>query len=114
MVLKFPNPTKRLNLNANKLANVRRDIVNRERLTKMELQAIQLNVKRRDENTRPCETDADITPEERHTNKNRENNKQTESHMQEQLNIDATQSPKSKMRKVQKQQLKQQTRPSTR
>ena len=83
------NPTKRLNLNANKLANVRRDIVNRERLTKMELQAIQLNVKQRDENTTPCETDADITPEERHAKKNRENNKQTESHMQEQLNIDA-------------------------
>ena len=79
------NPTKRLN----KLANIRQDIVNRERLTKMELQAIQLNVKQRDENTRPCETDADITPEERHTNKNRENNKETESHMQEQLNIDA-------------------------
>ena len=31
------NPTKRLNLNASKLANVRRDIVNRERLTKVEL-----------------------------------------------------------------------------
>lgn len=39
------NPTKRLNLNASKLANVRRDIVNRERLTKVELQAIQLKVK---------------------------------------------------------------------
>lgn len=48
-----------------------------------------MHVKQRDENTRPCETDADITPEERHTNKNRENNKQTESMMQEQLNIDA-------------------------
>ena len=55
----------------------------------MELQAIQLKVKQKDENTTPCETDADITPEERHANKNRENNKQTESHMQEQLNIDA-------------------------
>ena len=43
------NLTKRLNLNANKLPNVRRDIVNRERLTKGELQAIQLKVKQRDE-----------------------------------------------------------------
>ena len=82
-------PTKRLNLNANKLANVRRDIGNRERLTKVQLHAIQLKVKQRDENTTPCETDADVTSEERHANKNRENNKQTESHMQEQLNIDA-------------------------
>ena len=76
-------------MNANKLANVRRDVVNRERLTKVELRAIQLKVKQRDENTTPCETDADVTPEEQHANKNRENNKQTESHMQEQLNIDA-------------------------
>ena len=58
-------PTKRLNLNANKLANVRRDIGNRERLTKVQLHAIQLKVKQRDENTTPCETDADVTPEER-------------------------------------------------
>ena len=137
------NPTKRLNLNANKLANVRRDIINRERLTKVELQAIQLKVKQRDENTTPCETDADVTPEERHSNKNRENNKQTESHIQEQLNRDAqdetvnvmkesilkkyeiavetpiNQRPpipkiKKKMRKVQNQQLKQQTGPSIR
>ena len=43
----------------------------------------------RHENTTPCEIDADVTPEERHANKNRENNEQTESHMQEQLNIDA-------------------------
>ena len=83
------NPTKRLNLNANKLANVRRDIINRERLTRVELQAIQLKVKQRDENTTPCEIEADVTPEERHANKNRESNKQTESHMQEQLHIDA-------------------------
>ena len=76
-------------MNANKLANVRRDIFNRKRLSKVELQAIQLKVKQRDENTTPCKTDADVTPEERHANKNRENNKQTESHMQEQLNIDA-------------------------
>ena len=33
------NPTKRLNLNVNKLANVRCDIVHRERLTKMKLPA---------------------------------------------------------------------------
>ena len=82
------NPTKRLNLNGNKLANVRRDIVNRERLTKVELQAIQLKVKQRDENPTPCETDENVTPEERHANKNRENDKQPESLMQEQLNID--------------------------
>ena len=55
----------------------------------MELQAIQLKVRQIDENTTPCETDADATPEELHAIKNRENNKQTESHMQEQLNIDA-------------------------
>ena len=55
----------------------------------MELQAIQLKVKQRDENTTPCETDANVTPEERQANKNRENNKQTELHMQEQLNIDS-------------------------
>ena len=78
------NRTKRLNLNFNKLTNARRDIVNSERLTKMELQAIKLKVKQRDENTTPSETDADITPEERHANKNL-----TESHMQELLNIDA-------------------------
>ena len=46
-------------------------------------------MKQRNENTTPCETDANVTPEERHANKNRENDKQTESHMQEQLNIDA-------------------------
>ena len=67
------NPTKRLNLNAYKLANVCCDIVNRERLTKVELQAIQLKVKQRDENPTPCETDENVTPEERHANKNREN-----------------------------------------
>ena len=55
----------------------------------MELQAIQLKVKQRDENTTPCETDVDVTPEERFANKNQENNKQTELHMQEQLDIDA-------------------------
>ena len=68
---------------------MRRDIVNRERLTRVELQAIQLKVKQRDENTTPCEIGADVTPEERHANKNRESNKQTESQMQEQLHIDA-------------------------
>ena len=76
-------------MNSSKLANVRRDIVNRERLTRVELQAIQLKVKQRDKNTTPYETDANVTPEQRHANKNRENDKQTESHMQEQLNIDA-------------------------
>ena len=55
----------------------------------MEVKAIQLKVKQRNENTTPYQTDADVTPEERHANKNQENNKQTESHMQEQLNIDA-------------------------
>ena len=70
------NPTKRLNLNSNKLANVRRDIVNGERLTKVEVQAIQLKVKQRDGNTTSCEGDANVTPEEQHANKNQENDKQ--------------------------------------
>ena len=63
--------------------------VNRERLTKLELQAIQLKVKQRDENPTPCETDENVTPKQRHANKNRENDKQTEPLMQEELNIDA-------------------------
>ena len=46
-------------------------------------------MKQRDEIPTPCETDENVTPEERHANKNRENALQTESHMQEQLNIDA-------------------------
>ena len=68
------NPTKKLtgNLNVNKLANVRRDIVNRERLTKMKLPAIQLSVMQRVENTTPYTRDANAVPQEQNKNNNQE------------------------------------------
>ena len=81
-------PTKRLNLNANKLANVCRDSVNRERLTKMKLPAIQLRVKQRYENTTPYMRDANAVPEEQNANKNQEIDKNNESDVQEPLSID--------------------------
>ncbi|CAH3170788.1 unnamed protein product [Porites lobata] len=66
------NPTKKLNLNVNKLANVCRDMVSRERLTKMKLPAIQLSVKQRVENTTPYTRDANAVPEEQNKNNNQE------------------------------------------
>ena len=65
------NPNKRLNLNANKLANVRRDIVNKERLTKLELHAIKLKAKE-NESTTPCERNPNVTPEEQNMNEKQE------------------------------------------
>ena len=56
------NPTKKLSLNVNKLANVSRDMVNRERLTKIKLPAIQLSVKQTVENTTPYTRDANAVP----------------------------------------------------
>ncbi|KAJ8261873.1 hypothetical protein GJAV_G00159430 [Gymnothorax javanicus] len=67
------NLTNRLNLDANKLANIRRDIVNKERLTKMELQAIQGGVKQRDENAKSNERDANADPEEQIEDRTHEN-----------------------------------------
>lgn len=39
-IWRFQNPTKRPKMVANKLANTRRDIMNKKRLTNMEIQAI--------------------------------------------------------------------------
>ena len=39
-IWRIQNPTKRPNMDANKLANTRRDIMNKKRLTDMEIQAI--------------------------------------------------------------------------
>ena len=82
------NPTKKLNLNVNKLANVRRDIVNRERLTKMKLPAIQLSVMQRVENTTPYTRDANAVPEEQNASNNQEIDKNSKSDVQEPLSID--------------------------
>lgn len=51
-ILRANNITKRLNLNANKLENFLRDISSSERLTKTELQAIQISVKQKNQNTK--------------------------------------------------------------
>ena len=82
------NPTKKLNLNVNKLANVCRDMVSRERLTKMKLPAIQLSVKQRVENTTPYTRDANAVPEEQNKNNNQEIDKNSESDVQEPLSLD--------------------------
>lgn len=69
------NPNKRLNLNANKLANVRRDIVNRQVWSE------------RDGITTPFERDANAVPEEQIANKKQQNDKNSESDVQDPLNI---------------------------
>ena len=81
------NPTNRLNLDANKLANVHRDILNKKRLTEMELQAIQAKVIQRDANVIPDERDVNADPEEQNEDKN-ENEKNNEPDGREPLNED--------------------------
>ena len=44
-IWRLQNPTARPNLDANKLANVRRDIIKSKRLTEMELETIRANVR---------------------------------------------------------------------
>ena len=44
-IWRLQNPTERPNLDANKLANVRRDIIKSKRLTEMELETIRANVR---------------------------------------------------------------------
>lgn len=87
-ILRANNITKRLNLNANKLENFRRDISSSERLTKMELQAIQKSVKQKNQNTTPLTRGTSVAPEKQNANKNQENDKNNESDAQEPLNID--------------------------
>ena len=87
-ILRANNITKRLNLNANKLENFLRDISSSERLTKMELQAIQISVKQKNQNTKPLTRGTSVAPEKQNANKNQENDKNNESDAQEPLNID--------------------------
>ena len=87
-ILRANNITKRLNLNANKLENFLRDISSSERLTKMELQAIQISVKQKNQNTTPLTRGTSVAPEKQNANKNQENDKNNESDAQEPLNID--------------------------
>ena len=47
MLWRTANPTKRLNIDANKLANVRRDIIKKKRLTDAELESIRRKVRER-------------------------------------------------------------------
>lgn len=87
-ILRANNITKRLNLNANKLENFLRDISSSERLTKMELQAIQISVKQKNQNTKPLTRGTSVAPEMQNANKNQENDKNNESDAQEPLKID--------------------------
>lgn len=87
-ILRANNITKKLNLNANKLENFLRDISSSERLTKMELQAIQISVKQKNQNTTPLTRGTSVAPEKQNANKNQENDKNNESDAQEPLNID--------------------------
>ena len=87
-ILRANNITKRLNLDANKLENFRRDISSRERQTEMELQAIQISVKQKNHTTTPHTRGTSVAPEKQNANENQENDKNSESDAQEPLNID--------------------------
>ena len=69
------NPNKRLNLNASKLANVRRDILNHQVWSE------------RDGITTPYERDANAVPGEQIANKKQQNDKNRKCDVQEPLNI---------------------------
>ena len=81
-ILRANNITKRLNLNANKLENVRRDISSSERLIKMELQATQISVKQKNQNTTPHTRGTSVVLDKQNANKNQENDKNSESDAQ--------------------------------
>ena len=74
-IWRLQNPTVRPNIDANKLANVRRDIIKSKRLTEMELETIRANVRQ-----------ATSTPEE--LNRSRPGIEDTDKQEMVEVNVD--------------------------